>query len=86
MEDNGIGIAPEFHARIFNVFERLNKTEEYPGTGIGLSLVARFAELHGGRAWADEREGGGASFGVLLPGSPDPMGSRGGLSAGTGAA
>ena len=40
-----------------------------PGTGIGLSLVARFAELHGGRAWVGERDGGGASFHVFLPGS-----------------
>ena len=39
-----------------------------PGTGIGLSLVGRFAELHGGRAWVEEREGGGASFRVFLPG------------------
>ncbi len=38
-----------------------------PGVGIGLTLVARFAELHGGRAWAEEREGGGASFRVFLP-------------------
>ena len=38
-----------------------------PGVGIGLSLVTRFAELHGGRAWVEEREGGGASFHVYLP-------------------
>jgi K+-sensing histidine kinase KdpD len=41
-----------------------------PGTGIGLSLVAMFAELHGGRAWIEDREGGGASFRVFLPGDP----------------
>jgi signal transduction histidine kinase len=39
-----------------------------PGVGVGLSLVARFAELHGGRAWVEDRPGGGASFRVLLPG------------------
>ena len=39
-----------------------------PGTGIGLSLVAMFADLHGGRPWAEDREGGGASFRVFLPG------------------
>ncbi|HEX9300432.1 MAG TPA: ATP-binding protein, partial [Actinomycetota bacterium] len=46
-----------------------------PGSGIGLTLVARFAELHGGRAWAEEREGGGASFLVWLPSgiAPEPQ-------------
>jgi signal transduction histidine kinase len=43
-----------------------------PGVGIGLSLVARFAELHGGRAWVQDRPGGGASFRVQLPDSDDP--------------
>ena len=42
------------------------------GVGIGLSLVARFAELHGGRAWVQDRPGGGASFQVLLPDSAEP--------------
>ena len=42
-----------------------------PGTGIGLSLVARFAELHGGRAWLTDRDGGGAAFHVFIPGG-DP--------------
>jgi signal transduction histidine kinase len=42
-----------------------------PGTGIGLSLVAMFADLHGGRAWIEDREGGGASFRVFLPGDID---------------
>jgi N-terminal 7TM region of histidine kinase len=51
-----------------------------PGTGVGLALVARFAGLHGGRAWVDEREGGGACFQVLLSDGPDraaaePLGS-----------
>lgn len=47
-------------------------TVHNPGVGIGLSLVARFAELHAGRAWVQDREGGGASFRVLLPrGDPE---------------
>ena len=45
-------------------------TSHAPGTGVGLSLVARFAELHGGRAWVEPREGGGASFRVYIPGGP----------------
>ena len=43
-----------------------------PGVGIGLTLVARFAELHGGRAWVEDRPGGGSSFRVLLPDPPVP--------------
>ncbi|TMK89810.1 MAG: hypothetical protein E6G43_08680, partial [Actinobacteria bacterium] len=42
-----------------------------PGVGVGLTLVRRFAELHGGRAWVEERAGGGASFRVFLPAQPD---------------
>jgi signal transduction histidine kinase len=57
---------------IFNAFDRGSKSPGHsPGTGIGLSLVARFAELHGGRAWVEERAGGGSSFRVFLPGG-DP--------------
>ena len=50
---------------------RLRATPAHaPGVGIGLTLVARFAELHGGRAWVEERPGGGSSFRVLLPDAP----------------
>ena len=87
VEDDGPGVPEEIRTIIFEPFQQgPGISRANPGTGIGLSLIARFAELHGGRAWADEREGGGASFAVFLPGSPDPMGYRGGLSAGSGAA
>jgi signal transduction histidine kinase len=65
VEDEGEGIEEEDRDLIFRRFERMNARG--PGTGIGLSLVARFAEMHGGRAWVEERSGGGASFRVSLP-------------------
>jgi light-regulated signal transduction histidine kinase (bacteriophytochrome) len=49
-------------------------TAHAPGSGIGLALVVRFAEMHGGRAWVQERPGGGASFRVFLPDVRDPDG------------
>ncbi|HEX9235738.1 MAG TPA: PAS domain-containing sensor histidine kinase, partial [Actinomycetota bacterium] len=68
VEDEGPGIPPELRASIFEPFERGPGAPAHaPGTGIGLTLVARFAELHGGRTWVSDRVGGGASFKVLLP-------------------
>ena len=66
VEDAGPGVPDEAKADIFEAFRKGNV--ESPGSGIGLSLVARFAELHGGRAWVQDRAGGGASFRVFLPG------------------
>jgi signal transduction histidine kinase len=66
VEDDGPGVPEELRAAIFEPF-RQGRDSRSPGLGIGLSLVARFAELHGGRAWVEERVGGGASFRVLLP-------------------
>jgi PAS domain S-box-containing protein len=69
VDDNGPGIPRELRETIFRPFERGPTPSEHdPGTGIGLALVARFAELHGGRAWVEDRPGGGASFNVALPG------------------
>ena len=65
VEDEGDGIAQEDREVIFRRFERGDTTAV--GTGIGLSLVATFAEMHGGRAWVEDRPGGGASFRVALP-------------------
>ena len=70
VEDNGPGIAADRHDQIFAAFERgAEGSTNVPGVGLGLSLVLRFAELHGGRAWLENREGGGASFRVFLPAS-----------------
>ncbi len=71
VEDDGPGVPEDLREAIFEPFRQApgSSSEHAPGVGIGLSLVRRFAELHGGRAWAEERPGGGASFHVFLPGS-----------------
>jgi signal transduction histidine kinase len=67
VEDAGPGVPAELAGTIFEPFRRGSPPVQTRGVGIGLSLVTRFAALHGGRAWVDEREGGGAAFHVLLP-------------------
>jgi PAS domain S-box-containing protein len=67
VEDCGDGVPAEARTAVFEPFyQAQNRDTHTPGVGIGLSLVARFAELHGGRAWVEERPGGGASFRVIL--------------------
>ncbi len=67
VEDDGAGVAEKFRESIFEPFRQGQDSPSHsPGVGIGLSLVAKFAELHGGRAWV-QRPGGGASFKVFLP-------------------
>ncbi len=69
VEDDGAGVPADVREHIFEPFRQGPGAPEHsPGVGVGLTLVARFAELHGGRAWVDEREGGGASFNVFLSG------------------
>jgi PAS domain S-box-containing protein len=68
VDDAGAGVPIELRDTIFEPFRQGDEQVQHsPGVGIGLSLVARFAELHGGRAWVDEREGGGSSFNVFFP-------------------
>ena len=68
VDDDGPGVETELKAAIFEPFRQGPTASPHaPGTGVGLSLVARFAELHGGRAWVQDRPGGGASFRVYLP-------------------
>jgi PAS domain S-box-containing protein len=73
VEDAGGGVPRELRATLFEPFRQgPGMSAHAPGVGIGLSLVGRFAELHGGRAWVQDRPGGGASFRVLLPDPDDP--------------
>jgi len=67
VDDEGPGVPDHVKQTIFQPFQQGERTIEYsPGVGIGLALTAQFAELHGGRAWVEDRPGGGASFRVLL--------------------
>ncbi|HEY7280769.1 MAG TPA: ATP-binding protein [Actinomycetota bacterium] len=77
VSDEGPGVPDDHKETIFQPFRRGPDTEFVPGVGLGLSLVARFAELHGGRAWVEDRPGGGATFVVFLPAT---------MTSGTGAA
>ncbi len=67
VRDNGIGFDMRFHERIFEIFQRLQRAEDYPGTGIGLAIVRKAAQRMGGRAWAESAPGQGAIFYVELP-------------------
>jgi K+-sensing histidine kinase KdpD len=67
VEDDGPGVPEELREVIFEPFRQGTRDEPSPGSGVGLSVVAHFARLHGGRAWVEERTGGGASFQVLIP-------------------
>ncbi|MCC6300775.1 MAG: PAS domain-containing protein [Anaerolineales bacterium] len=65
VRDNGIGIDPQYHERVFGLFNRLNP--EIEGTGVGLTLVRRIVEVHGGRVWLDSSPGKGSVFFFTLP-------------------
>jgi signal transduction histidine kinase len=67
VSDNGIGIEPEYAERIFVIFQRLHDRATYPGTGIGLAMVRKIIEYHGGRVWLDTTATAGARFCFTLP-------------------
>jgi signal transduction histidine kinase len=68
VEDAGPGVPPALRETIFQPFRQGPRVASHaPGLGVGLALVRVFAQLHGGRVWVEERQGGGASFRVHLP-------------------
>jgi PAS domain S-box-containing protein len=72
VSDNGIGIAPEYRERIFDLFERLHTREEYPGTGVGLALVRKAVQIHGGSLNVESSPGQGSAFWFTLSADPSP--------------
>ena len=73
VKDNGPGIEPQYHAKIFGLFQRLDSSKE--GTGVGLTIVSRIMQLHGGRVWVESALGEGSEFWLAFPKVPNRMGT-----------
>ncbi|MBN2635857.1 MAG: PAS domain S-box protein [Prolixibacteraceae bacterium] len=66
-KDNGVGFDMKYHDRIFEIFQRLHRSEDFPGTGVGLAMVAKAVQRMNGKAWAESSPGEGATFFIELP-------------------
>ena len=73
MDDNGIGIDPQYAERIFTIFQRLHLRDQYGGTGIGLALCRKIVDFHSGRIWLAEKHDPGARFQFTLPVHQAPL-------------
>lgn len=68
VRDNGMGISKKYYQRIFNLFERLNRVDEFPGNGLGLPICKKIVEMHGGEIWVESLPGSGSNFYFTLRG------------------